>query len=299
MPEADPSTPKPDDVPLDRDHPCGGCGYNLRGLDRTGGCPECGESIAQSLSNRLLAGADPAWVLRVYRGADLILWAVLATIGLPFGGGCLASIFSDMGMNWRAVAWALLAWLAVGWILAALGTWLLTTPANDTQSPYPHPALGLTARLGIALGPAMLIIFLLGQMYAIGRKPNEQFFVFTLFGGVLLLGVGKTALYLCFRQLAKRMKDPFYATSSGLLAGLIAMGSFIFFLLFLPIVIDTHGYWPDGGTSQLMACMLPLIIIITMIWQLGIAAAFRSRLRQALPHRFYPKRENNFGAGAM
>lgn len=297
MPEAESSTPVPD-LPLDHDHPCQGCGYNLRGLGRSGACPECGESIARSLTNQLLAGADPAWVLRVYRGADLILWAVLMTVFLPFGGACFLSIAGENGWPWRITAWVIVAWLAVGWFLAALGTWLITTPTKDRQNPYPHPALRWTATLGITVGPALLMLFLLGQIYAGPRMPNYHILFLIFFGGTMLLGIGKTALYLCYRQLAQRMKNPNLARSAGLLAGLIALGTFIFFLLLLPEVTDAHGsIFNDHG--KFLACSLPFIILIAMIWQLALAAAFRSKLRQALPHRFYPKHENNFGAGAM
>jgi DNA-directed RNA polymerase subunit RPC12/RpoP len=38
--------------PIRADIKCFGCGYNLRGLERTGRCPECGTRIIEALRAR-------------------------------------------------------------------------------------------------------------------------------------------------------------------------------------------------------------------------------------------------------
>lgn len=42
---------------VDNDWPCQECGYNLRGANSIGLCPECGHSVAKSLQAR----PQPTW----------------------------------------------------------------------------------------------------------------------------------------------------------------------------------------------------------------------------------------------
>ncbi len=60
-----------DDV-LSLNLPCVTCGYELRGLQKGGMCPECGTAIQRSLSGDLLSAADPAWLRTIARGQRFI-----------------------------------------------------------------------------------------------------------------------------------------------------------------------------------------------------------------------------------
>ncbi len=51
---------------IDRD--CVGCGYNVRGLDHDGQCPECGMAVARSVHGDELRFADPQWLAVVCGG---------------------------------------------------------------------------------------------------------------------------------------------------------------------------------------------------------------------------------------
>jgi hypothetical protein len=53
---------------------CVRCGYNLRGLNRSGRCPECNTPIPRSLRTRYLAGSSHHW-LRDVRDGALVLSA--------------------------------------------------------------------------------------------------------------------------------------------------------------------------------------------------------------------------------
>ena len=75
------------DVALDdagrmaEDLPCIGCGYNLRGLFPTGGCPECGRVVAHSTRVAKMGRCDPAYLRRVGGGVDWLI-VTCAIIGL-------------------------------------------------------------------------------------------------------------------------------------------------------------------------------------------------------------------------
>ena len=58
-----------------------GCNYNLRGLDSSARCPECGRAIAESLAEPPLRREDPAWRSAVALGAVLI--AIGAALSIP------------------------------------------------------------------------------------------------------------------------------------------------------------------------------------------------------------------------
>lgn len=65
---------------LDRDLSCCRCGYSLRGLAREGNCPECGQSVWDSLQQFTLAFADPAWLARLRRAGRLVSWVFFAAM---------------------------------------------------------------------------------------------------------------------------------------------------------------------------------------------------------------------------
>ena len=54
------------------DVPCLNCGYNLRGLEEDGQCPECGVPIERSLHGNLLIYSSPEYVSSLHRGLTTI-----------------------------------------------------------------------------------------------------------------------------------------------------------------------------------------------------------------------------------
>lgn len=68
---------------LTADITCRQCGYNLRGLQETGDCPECGLRIALSLSKSVLRFSNPKWVKRLRHGALLTGVGWLGVLNVP------------------------------------------------------------------------------------------------------------------------------------------------------------------------------------------------------------------------
>jgi len=81
---------------------CVSCGYNLRGLERSGVCGECGTPLKWSLAGDQLYGADPVWVKRLRVGAACL------TLTLPW------------------------LWLPPAWVVFAYGLWCITAPDPKT-----------------------------------------------------------------------------------------------------------------------------------------------------------------------
>lgn len=66
---------------VDRDMSCVRCGYNLRMLQQTGRCPECGTPVALTLELGFELGKSrPAYVRRLSRAC----WLLFVARSLPF-----------------------------------------------------------------------------------------------------------------------------------------------------------------------------------------------------------------------
>ena len=79
---------------IEFDLPCIECGYNLRGLDPAGKCPECGTDVARTNRGDLLRFSNATWLSRMKLGTDLMLFAIVFGI---FGGvavSCVGTILA-------------------------------------------------------------------------------------------------------------------------------------------------------------------------------------------------------------
>lgn len=112
------------------DMPCRRCGYNLRGLPRTGQCPECSASIERSLRGNILDVADPAYLHRLRRGATLVEVSILTLVALPLIGFAVAifsSVLPNIGVEvGRAVMFVAVALALLASVLILIGWFMLT-----------------------------------------------------------------------------------------------------------------------------------------------------------------------------
>jgi hypothetical protein len=100
---------------------CTGCGYNLRGLDERGNCPECGQPLSITLHHGSIA--RPAWLRTTSRGA------LLLGSGLLLGALSFAMARATTGDS---------LWLfPLAALLTASGTWILAaTPPGRIAPPH-------------------------------------------------------------------------------------------------------------------------------------------------------------------
>ncbi|MFZ4575069.1 MAG: hypothetical protein ACOYN0_11770 [Phycisphaerales bacterium] len=80
-------------LPIEGSHPCRDCGYDLRGLDANGVCPECGSAISQTIPRcpRCPTLFD-IWIpLNRVDRSDYRVWECGRCGGLGFDRGVLAA----------------------------------------------------------------------------------------------------------------------------------------------------------------------------------------------------------------
>ena len=78
------------------DIPCRACRYNVRGLQVSGRCPECGQDIANSVAVFKLGGVELRWFQALRLGIAILIGAVIL--------GRLVPIFVYTLFNWFKVA---------------------------------------------------------------------------------------------------------------------------------------------------------------------------------------------------
>lgn len=113
---------------VESDHPCVVCGYNLRGIARSGACPECGSEVARSFRGDELIYSSPDYVASLHRGVFIVLAAIIAMILLMFGGVGLAVAGAAAGFHVRGLEITLTATMTGVGFVTAYGWWLLSAP---------------------------------------------------------------------------------------------------------------------------------------------------------------------------
>jgi hypothetical protein len=199
---------------------CRRCGYNLRGLNHAGRCPECGTPVGLSCHGDLLRFADPAWLAKLARGASFVLWGVLVAL-LAGGVGGLASYVTRS----RSLA-ALIAF--VGGLVGLYGAWLMTEPdpSNMGEDKYVNDRRVVRFALLVGLG-SQVVNFMLSSL------PLPPWIDVILAAIGLLVGliwvIGEFAKLGYFRKLALRIPDPVLARRANRLrwALMISLGTLV------------------------------------------------------------------------
>jgi hypothetical protein len=232
---APPSTPQVVTLAPDARAPagvlCRRCGYDLRGADLAGSCPECGTAVALSARPDLLRFADPAWVATLARGIRFILWGTLVTV-LATAGGMVA--FGDTLLG-HIVSTA-------GGLVHLYGAWLLTMPNPSTVGRDPTLTDRKVVRVALAASLAGLFLRALLQSEAL---PNFLLVALVILhvASRLARAVGEFAKFRYLAVLADRVPD-------GLLARRGRQLSWWFAGCILALAVG-------GGVATLLAAAVP------------------------------------------
>ncbi len=114
---------------INHDLPCLHCGYNLRGMAADKRCPECGMEVGRSLRGDQLRYSDPRWVRTIARGANLIMWSVIAFVAMILLGIVVSLVLAENHAyvpDILPIIFQLLLLLPA--VLFAAGVWIVTIP---------------------------------------------------------------------------------------------------------------------------------------------------------------------------
>jgi hypothetical protein len=286
-----PGTPVPPPIPVlpinengivTADVPCRGCSYNVRGLSQDGKCPECGTPVGLSIRGNLLCYSDPAWVEKLLKGIDLILWGLLASVvasglgvGIVFAMGPRGTPFFQ-GITILASA------------VGVIGAWLLTSPDPGTEEQSQVVTARKIVRFALLFGVAESILTMWSE------REHAHPFVGALIGVALILAamvtvVGEVARLYYLKKLAMRIPDTALAKRANMLCwgygiSLAVVGIFSGAMVLVSMVMKQNmdalaGIMMGAGCVISLAGITLLgfmIVYIIMLFQFRRALKFQA-----------------------
>ena len=252
-------SPVPSSI-IDRDLPCGRCGYNLRTLAATGKCPECGTAVARTIRGDVLAAANPRW-----RGGLRVGLTLLAA-----GLGSWVALQVVAGQGYESIRVTRLM-IAATLVLGALGVWLVSEPEPDALHPERPWARRKFIRWG-SLGVAAM--YVASPFFGIREalfNPNPKGLVVqtTVLAVSTVLFVLFFLLGLHVAELARRagQRPLMFAwrgtAFAGLASGVLCLG---------PTLLMSHRGTTSTDIAAIIVTTIPVMVAITMAGLLGFTA---------------------------
>jgi hypothetical protein len=246
---------------------CRKCGYNLRGLNINGRCPECGTAVGYSAQGDLLRFCDPDWVETLRRGATFIIAGIAVIfLGVIVGIGLGAAIgASGGGLAILPVLMAII--VVVGYALGLIGWWSITTPDPSGLGEDTYGTSRKIIRVALLVGLA-------SQVVDIGEKfssvPTSLGVVLTLFqiGAGLVGVVGFFAQLQYLKKMALRIPDEAMSSRANFLMWAlgISYGVIIVFGGMVALMTPTANTRGAGGAFAGLACIMGIVGIALFVF---------------------------------
>jgi hypothetical protein len=231
---------------IDADLFCATCGHNLRGLEPSGVCTECGSLVEWSLGDGTLRFADPQWVRKLRTG---VTWVMLT---LPW--------------LWLPLAWPLFFW----------GFWRLTTRAP--QERQVDAAYGLAA---IRAGPPMVLVAALVSIEVVEALQPWSAADFAQFAGALAWAIVAVLIGLAVRRVGRRADSRRlrgWSDASILLNG-AALGLLVLGAVNAALGSDVLLLIAAAAVGGLVTAtgVIPLVVMLFIAWAELESAEIHSR----------------------
>ena len=233
---------------------CLNCGYNLRGLDPNGCCPECGVAIGRSVHGDLLRFCSPRWVRRIAQGINLLILGLVLCV--------LCSIFRFMTSSGG------LAVMSLCYLLCWAGAWYFTT-ADPSQI---EPRKDLWLRSFVRYGPLAVLLadFLSYAVFPTVRPgfpgaTGSLILARAATGAIGLLGLISVLLYLL--KLVQRIPDE--SLGRRVYAATVILGIVGALCVFLPLVASvatrTTPFAFPAGAALILVLVIPRVGVLRVL----------------------------------
>jgi hypothetical protein len=259
---------------------CRACGYNLRGLQLTGRCPECGLDVRCSADIPLLHGARPEWLRAVRCGLGLLRWGLALTLAAPLLhiGGCLlgpALMPTDFSLAEAVFVGLCLATLPAP-VLIVCGAWLVTQREHAVGHipRYRRPvSMVRLALIAVVLLPP--ITASVAMLTASRGARDPAMMILSLGAALTVIAAAAGWVALCRRlgDLAERLPRPKLA-NLAVQAGGAALILLLLGMLMLAISASlvVVGDLPEPLHSDLVNGAVPCFGAIALVVTLAIMA---------------------------
>ncbi len=256
---------------------CLQCGYNLRGLQSNGKCPECAGAIEKSIRGDFLKYANPDWLRKIKTGTSVALFTILLAIILGIGRAIMIWFWPTNGIP-RAVG-------ILSPILTVSEVFLLTTREPRVSITGNSTSLRDIVRIGAVLA-------ILGSISAIAFRdslaPYWAGLCYAVFGiGRIVATVG---ILLYLSRLASRIPNKplerntrILMWSSGI-TQLIAttMGIITSSLLISCVNPNNSGFSQYIYYSGLFMCILGVTMLALWTWKFFLLLSYRKSFSNAI-----------------
>ena len=274
---AAPGVPNADvDSAVAADVPCRKCGYNLRGLPAAGRCPECGSAVGLSVHGDLLRFSDPAWVLKLRRGAKFIVYGV-ATIFLGLIlTVVLAFVLAELAPQVVPILMSVFAIAGYGLILG--GTWQLTEPDPSGLGEKEYGTARKIIRAALVIGIINLLMSLVPSVAVLPPPVRVAFQIISFAAGIAAV-VGFVAQLHYLRKLSLRIPDPVLADRAQSLK--YGIGITHGMLLLLTVMVSIAD-GPGAGAVQVLGCLsgvIGLVLLVLFLVYLRLLERLSARFR--------------------
>ena len=234
---------------------CAECGYNLRMLESTGNCPECGMAVVVSARRDRLSDAPGGWLRGITRGARWLHLSII--LALPV--------------------------IYPGILVSCYAVWLLCRTQPGRVEPSLDRGLRVSSLACVWLGGLILLALVVGALVAVGMGRHHMFENWTFQGlpvfdfffllghaayvlgllsfwrylGLLALRVPDTGLSTAFLALNRR-----WLLAVGLVAGACGLSYGLFRLGFVSPA--SQSYLVPVAVLLLIACVLIYLWVSTL-----------------------------------
>ena len=279
---------------LAEDVACRHCGYNLRGLELAGRCPECEMAIEKTLHAFLLRFCDPVWLGRLRSGLTLLIAMIFAGLGVGFIFALtFILLIGGTGETSLLLVSALFLLFAGIGCMQLIAYWRITSPEPSPLHEENPLSARRIARVGLILSTASgLLAFAFDpDTYSMGTMemadaPVQAGFAWTLY--LLSTGsglIGLFALFVYARSIALRFPADNLAKSTRL----VMWGYTIPAAAATIVQLVAEAYYSTstslGGFEIALIVgqvAFGILVLVFGIWGIVLLFLYRSRFTQAL-----------------